>query len=1248
MMELFCERKPGLHKLGLSAFFVVAASTALPAIAQTSIAAALLPTSRSVQVNQDATFFATIINGGSETAISCKIERDPRISGRFSYQTTDPTTNEALGVPNTPVDIPPNGSQSFVVSISSNEVVAPIEFEPGFSCDNAARAPVFPGINTLLFSASDTPVSDVVALVSSASGAGFSLLSSEQGSGAFVVASANVGAQGTLTMRAQAGPNNVPVDVFVCRTNPLTGVCMVDPVPNAVEFFSDVDSTASFAVFLVAREAVAEDAARNRVFVRFIDTDGVVRGSTSLAVRIRDSRDALPLSLDNVEVVTDQMLRHLGVFQRLTDSSIAAMGDLDGRASFDRSCFGGGGSESHELIDNDGSQSISAGDEFLSRYDRCQETSLFLEGLSGQTRVLIDQISIAGGVGSLVISGDISTLGPVLSFSDGVGVDGQSAFEYTSRDDFASLRLLPNGLQPDSGFRATDGLGATNYSAIDFVQSREGTDPWSIQVAYVFASESFRGRVNCSAGMLTGGGTGPNPPSTGELVCTSADGTALLLDTAEQELRLNIGPAGDFSAGTSSYLLSRLAARNFRLAPQSTSINSGLVDNFQQENVVDRSVTVTAMVVSELTNRIYVLDEASLLVIAPETLEIEESFPLGDNARTLAITDDGSRLYIGRVGDSELKSFDTVARTFGDSIDLGVDAVGEPYFPVLVAPLPGSTRSLIVARNGQSQDTSSRVSRYTRYDDGVAAPNTVEIRITFPSGFVMPSAEQLLISDQTRTTSFRVNELGVERSGEDFDGFLGALGAFSLTGPSGTLLDADGRLVNLDQRLKIGTYAAGSLNSSGFLQGLIDLESNRHYALSGSQQLVLSVQDQERFQPLAQFETVNLNNSAGSFEGFVQLGDRLVAAFRNRLVAMPVPQVAQQGVDVCASSLLSELSIDSQGYLLDCDVRDIAYVSSTGQFLLTVPTTSRQTADQVAFVDAQSGALDRLMPVGSGPELIDVSADAQTGYLSFTGTNRVFEFGFGENSTSDPGGDMGNYSVPLARSRRFIEFDGVTEIQVYEPRRVASLATSPFEDRELLIGLAETHPLVLRDGVLLETFDENLFTFSPELLVAYNSQRAGAAFGTRRENLVLIDVTAAGAATTSEAMGLLPQGATSLVGDNVYSIGGQKLNPDTLAVEQTYDLMLTFDRGFARSFVADPSGGRVYFLVQQVSGFSFLAVFNESTGEFLGDVPIPAPGNFFDRVSSGLPILNADDPERLVISGDRGVLVLPRSELEPQ
>ena len=249
-----------------------------------SIVAAVLPSSRSVQVGTVATAFATIVNTGSVTATNCGISLVTAIPVTFSFQTTNPLTNQVTGSPNTPVSIPPGAAQSFVFDLRPILIfpLAPTDVQFGFDCSNTNPAPVNTGLNTLLFSASSTLVSDIVVLAATPTNDGIVNVSGSNG-GAFAVATVNMGASGSITASADTGNASLPLNISLCRTNPVTGQC-ISAIGSSVTTIN-VNTTPTFGIFVQGAGNVPFDPAANRIFVRFKDSGNVTRGSTSVAVR---------------------------------------------------------------------------------------------------------------------------------------------------------------------------------------------------------------------------------------------------------------------------------------------------------------------------------------------------------------------------------------------------------------------------------------------------------------------------------------------------------------------------------------------------------------------------------------------------------------------------------------------------------------------------------------------------------------------------------------------------------------------------------------------------------------------------------------------------------------------------------------------------------------------------------------------------------------------------------------------------
>ena len=256
----------------------------LNTIPATQVVASVLPSARSVQVGDTATSFATVINAASVMATDCGITPLASVPVDFAYQTTDPTTNDLTGTPDTPVDIAGGGFQTFVFAFTPTSPFIPTDMLLIFDCANSAPVRVLQGVNTLLLSASSTPVPDIIAVVATPSGDGIVNLPGSLGANAFAVATANVGTGGTITATADTGGAPLPVILFLCESNPATGECLSAPA-TSVTTSINAGATPTFSVFVNGNGFVSQDLANNRIFVRFQDAGGVTRGSTSVAVQ---------------------------------------------------------------------------------------------------------------------------------------------------------------------------------------------------------------------------------------------------------------------------------------------------------------------------------------------------------------------------------------------------------------------------------------------------------------------------------------------------------------------------------------------------------------------------------------------------------------------------------------------------------------------------------------------------------------------------------------------------------------------------------------------------------------------------------------------------------------------------------------------------------------------------------------------------------------------------------------------------
>lgn len=253
---------------------------------RTALAAAVLPASRSGQTGATLTAFVSVINGGAVVGQDCRIGLQTDLPVAFSFQPTDPLTNVATGNPNSSVDMQPGAVQTWLVALEVLEPFAPTDVRFRFGCANSDPVGVIAGVNTLLLSGASAPVPDMVALAATPNANGTLDIPGTNGNAAFSVATINLGSSAAITVQADTAGATLPIALALCETD-ATGAC-INPAggsSDTVSFTAGVNATHSFSVFVGAAGSVADAAAVNRVRVVFRDSNGVIRGQTSVAVR---------------------------------------------------------------------------------------------------------------------------------------------------------------------------------------------------------------------------------------------------------------------------------------------------------------------------------------------------------------------------------------------------------------------------------------------------------------------------------------------------------------------------------------------------------------------------------------------------------------------------------------------------------------------------------------------------------------------------------------------------------------------------------------------------------------------------------------------------------------------------------------------------------------------------------------------------------------------------------------------------
>ncbi|MDB5395233.1 MAG: lyase-like protein [Rhodospirillales bacterium] len=261
-----------------------------PNASPTPLLAAVLPSSRSVTVGTTATAFATIINNGTAALTNCGITPLSDVPPGFVFQSTNPSTNAVTGTPNATVPLAAGASQSFYFGVATGAPFTPANVVFSFTCGGVDPVVPIAGLNTLLLSASATPVPDIISIAATPTNNGTLSINGTTGSAAFAVATTNVGASATAITATPviAGGVTLPLSLTVCQTIPSTGACMSTPTPTVTMPITG-GGTPTFGIFATASGAISNLPAVNRIAVQFTDASGAVRGSTSVAVQTQTS-----------------------------------------------------------------------------------------------------------------------------------------------------------------------------------------------------------------------------------------------------------------------------------------------------------------------------------------------------------------------------------------------------------------------------------------------------------------------------------------------------------------------------------------------------------------------------------------------------------------------------------------------------------------------------------------------------------------------------------------------------------------------------------------------------------------------------------------------------------------------------------------------------------------------------------------------------------------------------------------------
>lgn len=293
------------------------AATLSDAAGAQGLMSSILPTARSVQTGTPAGVFASVINSSAVTVEQCTVAfaaNTPEAAGTLRFQQVDENGDPVAGSLDIPFEIVAGATQSLVLFTVPSGPLSTTDIILDFTCaddgnGNPISARSILGVNTLSLSASDTPVPDIIAVAATLNGQGSVRLLEGQNFEPVSLAAVNFGAgdpaspspglssaadnEATITVRPRLSlpdtgfQSGTPIKLDICETNSL-GICTSERVRILQTRIGTDAVLFKVRALRIPGIGVANLPDLVRVFVDFVDTDGVLRGQTSVAVSVEE------------------------------------------------------------------------------------------------------------------------------------------------------------------------------------------------------------------------------------------------------------------------------------------------------------------------------------------------------------------------------------------------------------------------------------------------------------------------------------------------------------------------------------------------------------------------------------------------------------------------------------------------------------------------------------------------------------------------------------------------------------------------------------------------------------------------------------------------------------------------------------------------------------------------------------------------------------------------------------------------
>lgn len=804
----------------------------------------------------------------------------------------------------------------------------------------------------------------------------------------------------------------------------------------------------------------------------------------------------------------------------------------------------------------------------------------------------------------------VSANGPVALEANGVTHTASGAYELSYLGDDTIQTLDLSSRFADEIVLQTDAGEDETFSGFALMRTHSATGILTNTFSMDITSESLDGALNCRTTLDMHGPIG-NVLAEGLYVCDGAlQSSARALGTLGGNLQLGTDPDGDgfyddvpTPAGGSGTWADLFSNEFFQLTVRTPGvIPSQLLATVSS---ISAAYNVNDLVLSPDGSRAYISNNNGIRAVNTADLAEIDFLALPATPGPLAISDDGSTLWVGFSGAQRIQSVDLGAFTAGPQVPLGASPNYASRLASHLRVAPGQPQTVVVSMTNRNE--------LVAYASGVQLANIVDsaaVPSTFE--FVSDSAIAGVDTDTTTTTVIKLDGSGLSLAADD------TLSGFEVLSDTSIAADhwvysTSGRAFDPVARVVHGRIKLNQIQDVLHRDAVVvDKSTDRVYLYNhnlgllegyGATSLVL--------------KNAYEIGSSGSFVRLASAGDTFVLATNSQLVRFAAADLApNRNSSLCIGFNLSGVIADKFFSEIDCGFNDAVYSAVNNRVYASMPSFAGINGNSIATIDPATGEIVSTLFVGSEPEAIALTRDESLLYVSFREASKVAVVDLTQNAVS------AYIDLELAEGNN-------------RPLLAADIAVSPTANDTFLVASRNevaAYAAGSKRGSALTGFATVSDTyFKPggtEALVQELNAR-----------LTRVTVTATGVTADSAANALVAARSLKYTDGKLYDRNGRVVNEATSAVLGSCQA-----NSGAGTLLAEPSTGSdsIYYVDQSVE--SVVTTCDEATFAVTARRALPS---FGETISVPKVLEEAGNEKLVLVTSDKLVMFDPTGLRSP-